>query len=184
MAPKSIHKSITKSLKNQTISALNSAPNFNTIWHHVRPSRPLIFELSPRRDANFHIFAISQTLQKLSKKCSNQIIQNSTKIDAKSTRKSIKKRKQKKRKMMPKWSPNGSRNLPEFRGNRSQSDPETKRRPQAAPGAPQGPPLGRQSAPRNPPGTLSSSPGSPNAPPRTPRAVSYTHLTLPTTPYV
>ena len=70
-------------------------------------------------------------------------------------------------KIMPKWSQDGSRNLPEFPGNRSQSDPETKRLPQAPPGAPRDPHHAARVPPRNPPGTLSSSPGSPNAPPRT-----------------
>ena len=88
ITPKSIPKSIKKSLKSQSFFALSLAHVLNAFWNHFRPSRPLIFELSPARGAIFHIFAISQKQQQILRKSSKKTF----KIHSKSIKIRIKNR--------------------------------------------------------------------------------------------
>ena len=139
MTPKSIQKSIKKSLKNQSISALNLAPIFNTVWDHSQPSRPLIFELSPAREANFHIFASSQTIQKLSKTYSKNSSINknqckiSSKINQKTMLKKITKIHQKSCQNGAKMAPGISRNFPETVPRATQKRKDSPKRHQEHP---------------------------------------------------
>ena len=80
MIPKSIPKSLQKSLKHRSSFVLGLPPIFKASWNHFRTSPILILELSPARGVILHILAMStKVLKHLGKLFHNNLRVDETK---------------------------------------------------------------------------------------------------------